>query len=113
MDFMWLVLQFAFDSLRRILAQDRWRKQLVSTLNLGPFEVRVIWDTGASKTIGGMYEEEAIFRGANHVRIGAGIDWRDDCGDLSKAGGVAANFLSLEEKVWSDGIDGDTQTQAA
>ena len=50
-------------------------KGLVSTLNPGPFEVRVIWDTGASKTIGGMYEEEAIFRGANHVRIGAGIDW--------------------------------------
>jgi len=75
--------------------------------------VRVIWDTGASKTIGGMHEEEAIFRGANHVRIGAGIDRRNDRGDLLKAGGVAANFLSLEEKVWSDGIDGDTQTQAA
>ena len=88
------------------------RGTLVPTLNLCPFEVRVIWDTGASKTIGGMHEEEAIFRGANHVRIGAGIDWRDDRGDLSKAGGVAANFLSLEEKVWSDGIDGDTQTQA-
>ena len=85
---------------------------VVPTLNLGPFEVRVIWDTGASKTIGGMHEEEAIFREANHVRIGAGIDWRDDRGDLSKAGGVAANFLSLKEKVWSDGIDGDTQTQA-
>ena len=92
--------------------------RLVPTLNLGPFEVRVIWDTGASKTIGGMHEEEAIFRGANHVRIGAGIDRRDDRGELSKAGGVAANFLSLEEisleeKVWRDGIDGDTQTQAA
>ena len=59
---------------------------MVPTLNLGPFEVRVVWDTGASKTIGGMHEEEAIFRGANHVRIGAGIDWRDDRGDLSKAG---------------------------
>ena len=65
---------------------------LVPTLNLGPFEVRVFWDTGASKTIGGIHEEEAIFRGANHVRIGAGIDRRDDRGDLSKAGGVAANF---------------------
>ena len=86
---------------------------MVPTLNLGPFEVRVIWDTGASKTIGGMHEEEASFRGANRVRIGAGIDWRDDRGDLSKAGGVAANFLSLKEKVWSDGIDGDTQTRAA
>ena len=75
--------------------------RLVSTLNLGPFEARVIWDTGASKTIGGMHEEEAIFRGANHVRIGTGIDRRDDRGDLSKAGGVAANFLSLEEKVWT------------
>ena len=85
---------------------------LVPTLNLGPFEVRVFWDTGASKTIGGIHEEEAIFRGANHVRIGAGIDRRDDRGDLAKAGGVAANFLSLEEKVWRDGIDGDTQTQA-
>ena len=35
---------------------------LVPTLNLVPFEVRVIWDTSASKTIGGMHEEEAIFR---------------------------------------------------
>ena len=60
-----------------------------------------------------MHEEEAIFRGANHVRIAAGIDWRDDRGDLSNAGDVAANFLSLEEKVWSDMIDGNTQTQAA
>ena len=59
-----------------------------------------------------MHQKEAILRRANHVRIGSGIDWRDDRGDLSKAGGVAANFLSLEEKVWSDGIDGDTQTQA-
>ena len=86
---------------------------LVPTLNLGPNEVRVIWDTGTSKAIGGKHEEEAFFRGANHVRLGVGIDWRDDCGDLSKAGGVAANFLSLEEKVWSDGTDGDTQAQAA
>ena len=86
---------------------------MVPTLNLCLFEVRVIWDTGTSQTIGGMHEEEAIFRGENHVRIGAGIVRRDDCGDWSKAGGFAANFLSLEEKVLSDGIDGDTQTQAA
>ena len=86
---------------------------MVPTLNPSPIKVRVVWDTITSKAIGGKHKEEAIFRGANHVRIGAGIDWRDDRGDLSKAGGVAANFLSLEEKVWSDGIDGDTQTQAA
>ena len=61
---------------------------MVPTLNLGPFEVRVIWDTGASKTIGGMHEEEAIFRGANHVRIGAGIHRRYDREDLWKAWGV-------------------------
>ncbi len=52
--------------------------EVVPTLNPGPFEVRVIWDTGASKTIGGMHEEEAFFGGADHVRLGAGIDWRDD-----------------------------------
>ena len=76
---------------------------MVPTLNLGSFEVRVIWDTGASKTIGGMHEEEAIFRGVNHVRIGAGIDRRDDRGDLSQTCRVAVDFLSMEEKVWSDG----------
>ena len=86
---------------------------LVPTLNLGSFEVRVIWVTGASKTIGGMHEEEAFFRGADHVRLGAGIDRRDDRGDLSKVGGVAANDLSMEETVWSDGTGGQTQTQAA
>lgn len=26
--------------------------------------------------------------------------------------GCRSKLLSLEEKVWSDGIDGDTQTQA-
>ena len=86
---------------------------LVPTLNLGSFEVRVIWVTGASKTIGGMHEEEAFFRGADHVRLGAGIDRRDDRGDLSKACRVATDVLSVEKKVWSDGIDGDTQTQVA
>ena len=89
-----------------------YRGKVVPTLNLGPFEVRVVWDTGASKAIGGMHEEEAFFGRANHVRLGAGIDRRDDRRDLLKAGGVAANFLSLKEKVWSDGIDGDTQSQA-
>ncbi len=85
---------------------------MVSTLNPGPFEVRVIWDTGASKTIGGMHEEEAFFRRADHVRLGVGIDRRDDCGDMSEAGGLATNVLSMEEKVWRDGTHGDPQTQA-
>ena len=86
---------------------------LVPTLYPSPIEVRVIWDTGTSQAIGGKHEEEAIFRRANHGRIGAGIDRRDDRRDLLKAGGVAANFLSREEKVWSDGTDEDMQTQAA
>ena len=60
-----------------------------------------------------MHEEEAFFRGANHVRLGVGIDWRDDCGDLSQARRVATDVLSVEEKVWSDGSNGDPQTQAA
>ena len=55
---------------------------MVPTLNRGPFEVRVVWDTRASKAIGGMHEAEAFFRGADHVRLGAGIVWRDDRGDL-------------------------------
>ena len=88
------------------------RKGVVPTLNPSPIEVGV-WDTGTSKAIGGKHEEEAIFRRTNHGRIGAGIDRRDDRRDLLKAGGVAANFLSREEKVWSDGTDGDMQTQAA
>ena len=86
---------------------------MVPTLNLGPFKVRVVWDTSASKTIGGMHEEEAFFGRANHVGLGAGIDWRDDRGDLSQACRVATDVLSVEEKVWRDGSNGDTQTQAA
>ena len=85
---------------------------MVPILNPSTLEVRVIWDTGTSQTIGGKHEEEAIFRRADHVRLGAGIDRRDDRGDLSKACRVATDVLSVEKKVWSDGIDGDTQTQA-
>lgn len=76
-------------------------------------KVRVVWDTSTSKAIGGNHEEIANFSRANHVRIASGIDRRDDRGDLSKVGGVAANDLSMEETVWSDGTDGHTQTQAA
>jgi len=86
---------------------------VVPILNPSPLEVRVIGDTGTSKAIRGKHEEEAIFRRANHVRIGAGIDQRDDRGDLSAARDMSADFLSLEEKVWTDGTDGDTQTQEA
>ena len=65
---------------------------LVPTLNPGPFDVRVTWDTGTSKAIRGKHEEEAFFRGANQVRIGAGIDRRDDRGDLSAARDIPADF---------------------
>ena len=86
---------------------------MVPILNPSTLEVRVIWDTGTAQTIGGKHEEEAIFRRANHVRIGAGIDRRDDRGDLSAARDMSADFLSLEEKVRTDRTDGDTQTQEA
>ncbi len=74
--------------------------------------MRVIRHTCTSKAIGVKHEEEAIFRGANHVLIGARIEWRDDRRDLSAARDIRADFLSLEEKVLTDGSDGDTQTQA-
>ena len=59
--------------------------------------MRVIWHTVTSKSIEEKLEE-GFSRGANHAGIGAGIYQRDDCWDLSKADGVAAKFLSLEEK---------------
>ena len=60
-------------------------------------------DTDTSKAIGDQHEEEAIFIRVNHLRIGAGIHRRDDRGDLSQTCRVAVDFLSMEEKVWSDG----------
>jgi hypothetical protein len=42
-------------------------------------------------------EDVANFRRANHVRFALGIDRRDDRGDLSKVGGVAAKDLSLKK----------------
>ena len=50
-----------------------------------------------------MHEEETFFGRANHVRLGAGIDRRDDRGDLSQACRVATDVLSVEETVWRDG----------
>jgi len=85
--------------------------QLVATLNLCPFKVRVIWDTGISKVIRGKHGEEAIFRRANHLRIGAGIDWGDDRRDLSQTCGVETDFILLREKNWSYGTDGNSHTQ--
>ena len=85
---------------------------MVPTLNLSLIKVKVIWDANTSKAIGGKYDEEVIFRRANHLHIDAGIDRRDDLGDLSEAGGIAADLLSLEEKFWNDGTDGYTQTRA-
>lgn len=51
---------------------------LVSTINLIPKEVRVIWDTGTSKTIVCKHLEEVFFRGANRILIGVGIERRDN-----------------------------------
>ena len=51
-----------------------------------------------------MHEEEAIFRGANHVRIGAGIDRRNDRGDLSKAGVSQQTFYRGKKKFGAMGL---------
>lgn len=75
-------------------------------------EVRVIRHTGTSKTFEGKFEEEAFVSGANRIRIGSGIDRRDNLGNLPQAGGSRSKRLSLEERVWSDVTFGDTQTQA-
>jgi len=55
---------------------------------------------GLPKYIGvaGDFDEDvANFRRENHVRIASGIDRRDERGDLSKVGGVAANDVSPEK----------------
>ena len=52
------------DAIADGIVQAAWKKDpralvavevVVPTLNLGPFEVRVLWDTGASQTIGGIW----------------------------------------------------------
>jgi hypothetical protein len=47
-----------------------------------PSWLRVIWDTPASKQLGGSREEEAFHGRADRLRPGAVVDGPDDRGDL-------------------------------